>query len=433
MRSRTYSSEHFSIALQDAMLCFEMPLFAAMHLYAFSHRDYLPSKLRTFSGRLPFVYAFRDSLLGYKDVLDDSLTTFRGTGFSYRTFEPAEGGLHSNTGDARARRARAGLRYADGGKTKYWLPMPGANAEEAYGRRPMRAPAIAYVGTDASDRLVDLMEHPMESTSGTGIADFLSNPIQAIGRKIRHQRDADRGYAPIAPEQADEVVHIDPRYVIDEEAGTTAEHLVTRAGVVPFAGLNGQNRRGVGGEASSGDASTESRENMLEFEDIEEDGAEERIYEESRQLEFGDYNYREFLCRQYTSASLGSQRVIMFAAVLDASKEEARQHMREIEDEFIKGRRGEWRNSLANVQRSSKFEISKKEETAARKKKLNKQQGKNKKKLELPAGCVDILVEDHEAAEDEMTYERERYAFRHSYDRLSLLMLPIRIPEVNPL
>ncbi|CAD6577133.1 MAG: hypothetical protein CYPHOPRED_000172 [Cyphobasidiales sp. Tagirdzhanova-0007] len=314
------------------------------------------------------------------------LQPFRGTGFSYRTFEPAEGGLHSNTGDARARRARAGLRYADGGKTKYWLPMPGANAEEAYGRRPMRAPAIAYVGTDASDRLVDLMEHPMESTSGTGIADFLSNPIQAIGRKIRHQRDADRGYAPIAPEQADEVVHIDPRYVIDEEAGTTAEHLVTRAGVVPFAGLNGQNRRGVGGEASSGDASTESRENMLEFEDIEEDGAEERIYEESRQLEFGDYNY----------------------PVLDASKEEARQHMREIEDEFIKGRRGEWRNSLANVQRSSKFEISKKEETAARKKKLNKQQGKNKKKLELPAGCVDILVEDHEAAEDEMTYERER-------------------------
>ena len=291
LRSRTYSNEHFSIALQDAMLCFEMPIFAAMHWYAFSHRDYLPSKSRTYSGRLPFIYAFRDSLLGYKDVLDDSLTTFRGTGFSYRTFEPAEGGLHSTTGDARARRARAGLRYADGGKTKYWLPMPGADVEEAYGRRPTRAPAIAYLATDATDRLVEVMEHPINSTSGTGVADFLSNPVQAIGRRIRQRRDADRGYAPIAPEQADEVVHDDPRYVVDEEAVTLAEHLINSAGVVPFAGITGQNRKGMVLRPGS---ESDSNQSALEFHDIDEDAAEERMYEESRQLEFGDYNYRQY-------------------------------------------------------------------------------------------------------------------------------------------
>jgi hypothetical protein len=59
--------------------------------------------------------------------LADSLTTAKGTGFSYRTFEPAgdEVGRGIHQGQGRERRVKAGLRYAKGGKTKYWLPEVG--------------------------------------------------------------------------------------------------------------------------------------------------------------------------------------------------------------------------------------------------------------------------------------------------------------------
>lgn len=281
-------SENFSIAIQDAMLCFEMPIFAMLHMYAFSHKDYLPSSNRTYSGRLPFMYALKDSLLGFKDVLDDSLTTFRGTGFSYRTFEPAEGGLHSATGDARAKRARAGLRYANGGKSKYWLPMPGADAEEAYGRRPSKvafAPLpTGYTATDAADRLVEIVGHPSDITSsGTGFAELLSSPVRTIGRKIREKRDEERGYAPIAPEQAEEVVHNDPRFYSAAQSSNLAFMRNTAAGAVPFAGFAASSRSSI--------ISGSSQENTLEFNDISAD--DDVDYDEARLLEYGDYNYRQ--------------------------------------------------------------------------------------------------------------------------------------------
>lgn len=268
-----------------------MPFFALLHMYAFSYKDYMPSKTRTYSGRLPFMYALRDSILGYKDVLGDSLTTLRGSGFSYRTFEPAEGGLHSATGDARARRAKAGLRYADGGKTKYWLPMPGADVEEAYGRHTTRAAPLhghGYSTRDGNRHLRDVLEHPVESTStGTHIAHFLANPVQTIGRAIRERRDMERGYAPIAPEQAEEVVHQDPRYLLGAEANTAAEARGLTAGVVPLA-----SNLGVGGYGTA-DSIYSSNSSVLEFGDLSD--SEEQLYKESKHLEFGDYNYRELL------------------------------------------------------------------------------------------------------------------------------------------
>jgi hypothetical protein len=249
----------------------------------------MPSKTRTYSGRLPFMYALRDSIFGYKDILGDSLTTLRGSGFSYRTFEPAEGGLHSSTGDARARRAKAGLRYADGGKTKYWLPMPGADVEEAYGRHASRAAPLqssGYTGTDGSHHLRDILEHPVDATStGAHIAHFLANPVQTIGRAIRERRDMERGYAPIAPEQADEVVHQDSRYLLGRDAYTTAEARGLTAGVVPLASNLGVRGYGTGDSVHSGTSS------VLEFGDLSD--TEEEMYKESKHLEFGDYNYRK--------------------------------------------------------------------------------------------------------------------------------------------
>ncbi|EJD40989.1 DUF300-domain-containing protein [Auricularia subglabra TFB-10046 SS5] len=113
-------SEHISLALTDTLICFEMPLFAIAHMYAFSARDY-EDKETQYAARMRFWFALRDAC-GVRDLVEDFRATLRGEGFGYRMFEPAEGAVHQGVG--RERRIRAGLRYAQGGKKKYWLPMP---------------------------------------------------------------------------------------------------------------------------------------------------------------------------------------------------------------------------------------------------------------------------------------------------------------------
>ena len=113
-------AEHISVGLTDTLICLEMPFFAIAHMYAFSHTDYIDSKV-SYVARMPMYYAFRDAF-GLLDVVQDSKTTLRGEGMDYREFEPAEGVMHQ--GDGRDRRIRAGLRYSKGGKRKYWLPKP---------------------------------------------------------------------------------------------------------------------------------------------------------------------------------------------------------------------------------------------------------------------------------------------------------------------
>ena len=193
LKSSTVSIEHLSVAVQDALICFEMPLFAILHLYAFDHRDYI-SVDQQYAGRLPFGYALRDSLFGFRDVFGDSLTTLRGTGISCallnlcaadrsdKTFEPVEGGLHQGIG--RDRRIRAGLRYLDGGKRKTWLPMPGADVSDAFGRQP--------------DRSEDGKRHTF---------DVMRQPVTQVKRLLEEHRFAKSGYAPLSPDQAEQVVH----------------------------------------------------------------------------------------------------------------------------------------------------------------------------------------------------------------------------------
>ena len=86
----------------------EMPLFAMAHMYAFSFKDYVESPKRL-AGRMPFLYAFRDSF-GTGDIFSDTMSTIHGTEYSYQRYEPimttsfimhqhilAEAGLDSDT------------------------------------------------------------------------------------------------------------------------------------------------------------------------------------------------------------------------------------------------------------------------------------------------------------------------------------------------
>lgn len=148
--------------MTDTLICYEMPFFAFAHWFAFSHTDYIDKNLQ-YAARMPFYYAFRDAF-GVLDVLEDSRATLKG-GVSYRTFEPVEGGMHQGVG--RERRIKAGLRYAKGGRQKYWLPMPQKDT------------------------------------------DVVRGPMSKIQHAIEANRQSRHGYAPLYDDQGADVVHTD--------------------------------------------------------------------------------------------------------------------------------------------------------------------------------------------------------------------------------
>lgn len=172
-----FIASYISLALTDLLICLEMPLFAIAHMYAFSHTDYIDPNVQ-YAARMPLRYAFRDAF-GLKDVIEDSKATLRGQGMDYRTFEPAEGKMHQGSG--RDRRIRAGLRYAQGGKQKYWLPMPDQESTSEAGAK----------------------------RGGLGAMERARN--QAIG-------DEAEVYAPLFEAQARDVVHSAPDLRSDSES-----------------------------------------------------------------------------------------------------------------------------------------------------------------------------------------------------------------------
>ncbi|KAF9353253.1 hypothetical protein BGX26_008978 [Mortierella sp. AD094] len=110
------TSPEIAVAIQDFLICFEMVFASVGHWYAFSHKDYTESDIQ--SARMPVYYAIRDAC-GIQDIIQDSVETLKGTRFTYRTFEPSEG--VATVGMSRSGRIQAGLRYSQGGTSKYWL------------------------------------------------------------------------------------------------------------------------------------------------------------------------------------------------------------------------------------------------------------------------------------------------------------------------
>ncbi|GJF00174.1 organic solute transporter Ostalpha-domain-containing protein [Phanerochaete sordida] len=161
-------SEHISLALTDALVCLEMPFFAFAHQYAFSTVDFVDPNAK-YAARMQMWKAFQDAF-GLKDVVEDSKTTLRGEGMDYRQFEPSEGFMHQGAG--RDRRIRAGLRYSQGGKRKYWLPQP------------------------------------ITSTRPPGPMERRVNKV--IERVTGRDDQGEEVHAPLLPQQAQHVVHLAP-------------------------------------------------------------------------------------------------------------------------------------------------------------------------------------------------------------------------------
>ena len=79
-----YTPDNLAAAIQDALICIEMPIFAITHWYAFSWKDFKSDGV--LSGRMTVGHAFRDSF-GGKDLLEDSKKTLRGENYAYRIFD----------------------------------------------------------------------------------------------------------------------------------------------------------------------------------------------------------------------------------------------------------------------------------------------------------------------------------------------------------
>lgn len=165
----------------------------------------------------------------------------KGTGFSYRTFEPAEGHVHVGLG--RDRRVRAGLRYADHGRKKYWLDMPGDEGD-AYGRK--------------------------------GKAGLAARPLHAVRKFVEARMDLREGYAPLNAGDASGVIKHDeeqPRTGLgDEYEGDDWQRWKKQRR------LEGEGYHSDGSDAES-----------LGFGEVSEDDDAEKLYSDAKRLEFGEH------------------------------------------------------------------------------------------------------------------------------------------------
>lgn len=117
-----YSPTNLAAAIQDALICVEMPFFAVAHWYAFSWHDFADNNIQ--SARMYLNHALRDAF-GIRDLIEDSKDTFRGENYGYRVFDSGDKVMAHEDSKSRLARLRDGMRYERGGKGKYWIPKPG--------------------------------------------------------------------------------------------------------------------------------------------------------------------------------------------------------------------------------------------------------------------------------------------------------------------
>jgi hypothetical protein len=122
-----YTPDNLAAAIQDSLICFEMPIFAITHWYAFSWHDYADDRIS--AARMPVKYALRDAF-GVRDLIEDTKQTLRGDNYEYRLFDSGDNVIAHEESRSRLKRVMDGMRYERGGKGKYWIPKPGeANSQ----------------------------------------------------------------------------------------------------------------------------------------------------------------------------------------------------------------------------------------------------------------------------------------------------------------
>jgi hypothetical protein len=142
-----YTPDNLAAAIQDALICCEMPLFAIAHWYAFSWKDYADVTIS--AARMPVWYAVKDAF-GPRDLIEDTKETFSGNKYEYRLFDSGDNVIAHEESNSRVARMMDGMRYERGGKGKYWIPKPG----EANARTPLlrNGPSKQSISSRSSDQ-----------------------------------------------------------------------------------------------------------------------------------------------------------------------------------------------------------------------------------------------------------------------------------------
>lgn len=153
-----YTPDNLAAAIQDALICLEMPIFAVSHWYAFSWHDY--ADITISAARMPVKYALRDTF-GVRDLIEDARETFGGKHYEYRVFDTGDDVLAHESSGSRVARMMEGMRYERGGKGKYWIPKPG----EINSRTPLLGPnagssPAATMSHSKPGRTMEDEEHP---------------------------------------------------------------------------------------------------------------------------------------------------------------------------------------------------------------------------------------------------------------------------------
>lgn len=117
-----YTADNLAAAIQDALICFEMPFFALSHWYAFSWKDYADETIS--DARMPIRFALRDTF-GPRDLIEDAKETWSGNKYEYRYFDAEDNVIAHEESSSRTARMQEGMRYERGGRGKYWIPSPG--------------------------------------------------------------------------------------------------------------------------------------------------------------------------------------------------------------------------------------------------------------------------------------------------------------------
>lgn len=129
-----YTPDNLAAAIQDALICCEMPGFAVAHWYAFSWHDYADNNIS--SARMPVKYAMRDAF-GVIDLIEDSKETFKGDKYNYRVFDSSGKVIAHEDSSSRFARLKDGMRYKRSGEAKYWVPKPGEVRGELSANTPL--------------------------------------------------------------------------------------------------------------------------------------------------------------------------------------------------------------------------------------------------------------------------------------------------------
>ncbi|KAM3065549.1 hypothetical protein ACMFMG_012219 [Clarireedia jacksonii] len=140
-----YTADSLAAAIQDALICIEMPIFAIGHWYAFSWHDYADVTIS--AARMPVWYAIRDAF-GVRDLIEDTKETFSGNKYEYRLFDTGDNVLAHEGSSSRVARMMEGMRYERGGKGKYWIPKPG----EVNSRTPLLGKNGSGSGTQSPSK-----------------------------------------------------------------------------------------------------------------------------------------------------------------------------------------------------------------------------------------------------------------------------------------